>query len=902
MRRPGMPPVVEAAGWLGAVGLAVWAQTRFASGQIVPAAFAALGAIGLLAVVSGPWWRWREKLKTGDEAPSDGMPLGLEFALVALVFAWAAAVRFWGLTEYPPYIFVDESHRAMEAVRAASGDWVSPWVVAWWSVPSLYFYYASWFARWFGWTELAIRVPCAVSGTLTVWLFYPLARRLFGPRWAILVTFLFASSRWHFNVSRWGGEEVAMPMFWVACLLGVAVAFRCRPWWVVWRRRDPDAEEPVGYSWRRLVPAALGGAGLGLVLYTYAAARLLPLALAGFFAHQVVFRWRFFRHHFLSAVVVVVVSFAAFAPLGRLYLREPFHLTRRMQEVSIFPELRGEEGLAPLWRNIGAHVAMFHAKGDRNARHNLPGMPMLDPVTGVLFLLGLGVMLGRIHEPASALALFALVGGMAAGILTRSDQAPQTFRAVATVVGVYLAIGLGLSRLSAVLARLKHSPIPRLVLFVLVAFAALWAAQREVRVYFGKQMRDPAVMVGFNSVMTVASREVRDAFRENPRRQVYVWGDLHGWSTLQFFEMDKFHGGPNERLLQPFDPTSHLPILATESRPVSVFLRPQQSEQRRQVSRYYPDAEWQMRRVEGVAGVAYMRCDISSATLESHRGLEAIYQPVAEGPPIEVRDRTIGFLWKKPEELPESVRQGFDARWEGCLAVRRTRKARVTFAALSGGRSVPAPGSVWIDDREVYRFDGATSGSASQPVTREVSLAPGAHGLVVRARWCPGDALDVTLLVGDANGPAGPVGAEDLFDYRIPTNGLIATYYRGVEWKGEPLFERRERAIGADPDVLSPFSVEWRGVIRIPKSGVYRFEPNSDDACQVFVNGDKVGWDPGPGRGMRGAAPVALDAGYHDIRITYWDQGGGRNLTVWFFPPGQGRRPLPGDLLLPCEP
>lgn len=898
--RPRLASWAELALFALAVAMAAAAQAAL-RGQAASAGLGlAIAAIGCVAAICAPWWKPPTATPQPDEARRRDLPVSVEILLVALVFAWAAHLRFHGLTEYPPYIFVDEGHRAIEAARAAMGRdrYGSPWQVGWWSVPSLYFYYHSWIARWFGVSEFAMRVPCAVSGTLTVWAFWLLARLLYGARWAIVLGFLFASSRWHFNISRWGGEEAAMPLFWTMALIGVAAAFHARPHWL---RPSPDVSErprPAGYSWRRLAPAAIGGVGLGLMLYTYAASRLLPLALALFFLHQAVFRKRFWRRHALSALLVVLVSLAVFAPLGVFYLRHPFHLTHRFQEVSVTREIGPEKGYDALWRNVAAHLKMFHYRGDGNPRHNLPHKPMLDPVTGVLFLIGLGVAIGRPHEPPSALAFCCLLGGMAAGILTRSDQAPQTFRAIAAAPAVYLVVGLGLSRIDAALGLLRRARGWRLAWWGLCMAAAGAAAWYDASLYFGEQMANRGVRIGFNPEMTAASRAVHRAFQEDPDRQVYVWGDLHGWSTLQYFEMDKFHGGPKADRLLPFDPTAHMPCLPARTRAVSVFLRPDMRSEADLVRKFYPAAKWAEHRLEDIGTVAYRRCDIPAAMIDAARGLVAEYRPLAPGQePIRARDRQIDFAWRKPEDLPPAMRQGFRATWKGCLAVRRTRKARFRLVSGRGTDARPVRGVVRIDGAEVYR--NAAVATATQ--TRTLTLAPGGHALHVEAHWQPGEPGGILLLREEPGDQAQAIAGEDLFIHDMPTNGLVASYYRGAQWQGDPLFRRLERSVQADTTVHAPFSVRWEGFIDLPRDGTYRFEPVSDDGCEVYVDGRPVGWDPGPGRGQRRATPVRLGKGRHPIRIEYWDQGGGRNLTVWYFPPQGGRLPLPGDLLAPPE-
>ena len=119
-----------------------------------------------------------------------------------------------------------------------------------------------------------------------------------------------------------------------------------------------------------------------------------------------------------------MVYLATFGPLLVTYARNPFTFSNRSQQVSILvdmqdyyqqqrgqpaPKIVGqamravglpkEISLLPLQESTLRHVEMFLAFGDRNPRHNLPGAPMLDPITGSLLILALGFALFQVFRP-----------------------------------------------------------------------------------------------------------------------------------------------------------------------------------------------------------------------------------------------------------------------------------------------------------------------------------------------------------------------------------------------------------------------------------------------------------------------------------------------------------------------
>ena len=106
----------------------------------------------------------------------------------------------------------------------------------------------------------------------------------------------------------------------------------------------------------------------------------------------------------------------------------------RLNQVSIFNEDSIPKGtvINAIVQSTIKHLGMFHFQGDHNGRHNLPGAPELDPVTGSLLVIGLFIALRerRREHLLFALSLFlALLGGISRYLFKRpslSAQSPQS--------------------------------------------------------------------------------------------------------------------------------------------------------------------------------------------------------------------------------------------------------------------------------------------------------------------------------------------------------------------------------------------------------------------------------------------------------------------------------------------
>ena len=88
---------------------------------------------------------------------------------------------------------------------------------------------------------------------------------------------------------------------------------------------------------------------------------------------------------------------------------------------------------------------MFHVQGDKFAKHALPYKPMLDPVTGALFVVGFLVTVWRWRTPGFLLCQCWLWFGLLAGMLSTNFGSPHAYRTgnVAPAAVLMAALPLG---------------------------------------------------------------------------------------------------------------------------------------------------------------------------------------------------------------------------------------------------------------------------------------------------------------------------------------------------------------------------------------------------------------------------------------------------------------------------
>ncbi|MDO8898484.1 MAG: metallophosphoesterase [Bacteroidales bacterium] len=83
-------------------------------------------------------------------------------------------------------------------------------------------------------------------------------------------------------------------------------------------------------------------------------------------------------------------------------------------------------------------------------------------------------------------------------------------------------------------------------------------------------------------------------------------------------------------------------------------------------------------------------------------------------------------------------------------------------------------------------------------------------------------------------------------------------------------------------DAKDFFGIEFHGLIKIPEKGLYKFYTFSDDGSQLFIGGKLVVDNDGSHSATRKEGSVALEAGFHDLRLMFFDDYMGETLEVGF--------------------
>jgi len=93
------------------------------------------------------------------------------------------------------------------------------------------------------------------------------------------------------------------------------------------------------------------------------------------------------------------------------------------------------------------------------------------------------------------------------------------------------------------------------------------------------------------------------------------------------------------------------------------------------------------------------------------------------------------------------------------------------------------------------------------------------------------------------------------------------------------------------------FAFEFSGWIRVPVDGVYGFYTESNDGSQLYIGDVLVVDNDRPHAMIERGGEIALAAGLHPIRVTFFQTGGSHGLNVFYKGPGVAKQLIPQESL-----
>ncbi len=150
----------------------------------------------------------------------------------------------------------------------------------------------------------------------------------------------------------------------------------------------------------------------------------------------------------------------------------------------------------------------------------------------------------------------------------------------------------------------------------------------------------------------------------------------------------------------------------------------------------------------------------------------------------------------------------------------------------------------------------------------------------------------------------GKLQAPPPIELNNPQPGLNFDYYEGA-WSFLPNFdELAPQAKGIASTIAIPaknsgenFGVQYTGYIKILKDGVYTFSLNSDDGSCLYIDNKTVVSNDGQHAPEERSGVIMLNEGYHKVKVTFFQRGGGMTLEAYIAGPGLAKQAIPSDML-----
>ncbi len=357
--------------------------------------------------------------------------------LMTALLLVAAALRLVGLNNVsPPGLEHDEVAHWLINEQILAGQHAVYFTDAY-GHEAGYHYFQTIFQVLLGDNAFALRLPSVVLGLLGIAVSFALVRRLFGRDVALIAAAYLTILFFPIFYSRLALRAIALPV-----MSGLSAYF----WWQAWGSEQlevnseqspiPHSPFPIPHS---QFSFALSGLFTGLSLYTYLAARAVPIFYALFIGYLALFHWREFKQRWKGVVLFGVVMGIAAAPLF-FYLRNNPGAEFRVSEVDAPLRALLAGDFRPVLTNGWAIVRSFLGPGDPLWRQNVAFRAVFEPVSALLFYAGVGLTVWRWRDSRYAFLLLWLSTAIIPSLLT--IDAPSFIRMIniLPILGLFPAL------------------------------------------------------------------------------------------------------------------------------------------------------------------------------------------------------------------------------------------------------------------------------------------------------------------------------------------------------------------------------------------------------------------------------------------------------------------------------
>ncbi|MGB8213337.1 MAG: glycosyltransferase family 39 protein [Anaerolineales bacterium] len=389
--------------------------------------------------------------------------------------SWRLVALFLGLTAFafflrvflagsiPAVLTGDEAAAGSNAENITHGLMNNIFITSWYAFPSFWFTLPAFFIGLFGHTTLALRIPSAIAGALTVTATFFVARAMFGKRTAWYAALFLAVLHFHIHFSRIGLNNIWDGLWYIVTIGSL---------WYGWEKNRRNAY-------------LLAGLALGLSQYFYSSSHTILILILGWVVLAAIFDRPRLKQAWVNLFLMLFVTGIVALPLAWFYVEFPNTFMEPMARVALTSQWLSQVAAAtgvPAWKivlqQVGLAIGSFTYEPLR--AWYTPGVPLLRPFAAGLFLIGLVLLFYRRQKWQIIPILLWLFAFMAIGGLSESTPAAQRYVAAAPVCA--LLVGFGLSESTALLENFFEKG-KRWVAIISIILMAILAVD-ELHFYF----------------------------------------------------------------------------------------------------------------------------------------------------------------------------------------------------------------------------------------------------------------------------------------------------------------------------------------------------------------------------------------------------------------------------------
>ena len=816
-------------------------------------AWYSFGAAIILAFVAVPTIDGRWTALILRLRASDGLHIRLRSVAPWLalfgILVLAAGLRLYNLDYLPAGLWFDEADNLLRASHYARDPGQIPVYEPSTNLPTMFLMPIAAVVELAGVAITTPRLVATAFGLLGVVATYLLVRHALGTSAALISAFLVAVMRWDLNWSRIGMHGITGVLF--AALTG---------WLTLRAIRTGRASD-----------YAFAGASLGLGMWFYAPLRMFPLVVGFILLMHLLIARPNIRIFAANVATTAILALFVAAPVVQFALDDREQFFERTETTSLFNLTPREEWAGQLRSSLVRHVFMFNAEGDPNPRHNLPNAPMLDRITGALFVLGFFFALVRWRRVALFTLPFWVFFMVLPGVLTVPWETPQSLRSILVIPAVAALSALVIDLLWRTWRDVPWRLMRRLALPSVLALLGV-VAYLNVDLYFGDQANDPRVYAAFSTDETLMARSQIER-----QRLGYSL-----WVSRQFLFGLTGTLLANHPRVEVLKAPETLPLDSSLVwRGAAAYFEPRERGFWEVMRAYYPDAEFRAVTPPAGGDAMFYTGFVSRERLADRQGLDATY--IVDG--IEVagrRDSVTESTWRTdagPEQFPYHVR-------------------------LTGSLHIPEYGEYEFrleSPHAVVHLNGRPILAGNTAAARLV-LAGGLHTLSISAN-IEGPDRSVRVLWLNEDGDPEPIPFSRLYRGSVRPVGLSGRFFEANHTSGVPASMQITPSMDLfhyTPVVPHPYTALWDGALQIDIPGSRAFKVISTHSGEIalYVNGRLIAQDP-PSDDTAATGEIDLPAGSHNFRVEYTVPSGPTQFEVLWAPGSARFTPIPVELLTP---